>query len=66
MALLRYVGPIDEVYVPSVGVLAQRDGEPVDIPDAAVAASLLEQETWVAVTPAPAAVAAPKTAAKEA
>lgn len=54
MALLRYVGPIDEVYVPAAGVTAQRGGEPVEVPDE-VAASLLEQETWAPVAPAPAA-----------
>jgi hypothetical protein len=46
MPLLKYVGPHDEVYVRDAGVYAKRNGEPVDIPEP-VAASLLEQETFV-------------------
>jgi hypothetical protein len=47
MPLLKYVGPHDEVYVRDAGVYAKRNGEPVDIPEP-IAASLLEQETFVA------------------
>jgi hypothetical protein len=53
MPLLKYVGPHDEVYVRDAGVYAKRNGEPVDIPEP-IAASLLEQETFVAAeTPRP-------------
>jgi hypothetical protein len=46
MPLLKYVGPHDAVHVPDAGVYAERNGEPVDIPEP-IAASLLEQETFV-------------------
>jgi hypothetical protein len=54
MPLLKYVGPHDEVYVRDAGVHVKR-GESADIPEP-VAASLLEQETFVAAekTQAPA------------
>jgi hypothetical protein len=46
MPLLKYVGPHDEVYVRDAGVYVKR-GESAEIP-VPIAASLLEQETFVA------------------
>jgi hypothetical protein len=42
---LRYVGPHDEVAVPALGKSVRRNHQ-VEVEDAAVAKSLLAQDTW--------------------
>lgn len=48
---VTYVGPFEEVEVPSLGVVAVR-GVPVEVPDAAAKELLTQRDNWTPAKPA--------------